>query len=86
MIVSLASWEIPSICRVDSPLSDIVTITVSSMLVSRSFSYSPNVVPSLVKGSIPQRRVLDLAPGIGDVQGSDGGMHLTNIIERSMSY
>jgi hydroxyacid-oxoacid transhydrogenase len=36
---------------------------------------------------MPQRRVLDLAPGIGDVAGgSDGEAHLTQVIERSMSY
>jgi hydroxyacid-oxoacid transhydrogenase len=36
---------------------------------------------------MPQRRVLDLAPGIGDVAGgSDGEAHLTRVIERSMSY
>lgn len=43
-------------------------------------------MPRLVKGTIPQRRVLDLAPGIGDVAGEDGEHHLTNILEASLSY
>jgi hydroxyacid-oxoacid transhydrogenase len=40
----------------------------------------------LVEGTLPQRRVLDLAPGIGDVVGSDGREHLSRIIESSMEY
>ncbi|PWN45327.1 putative alcohol dehydrogenase [Ceraceosorus guamensis] len=49
--------------------------------------YKSEHVSALVKGSIPQRRVLDLAPGIGDVTGgSDGQAQLTQIIERSLSY
>lgn len=40
----------------------------------------------LVQGTLPQRRVLDLAPGIGDVVGEDGTEHLTRIIEQSMEY
>ena len=41
---------------------------------------------ALVEGAIPQRRVLDLAPGIGDFVGEDGRIHLTKIIEQSMEY
>ncbi|PWN26977.1 putative alcohol dehydrogenase [Jaminaea rosea] len=51
-----------------------------------AIGYKKDDVPDLVKGTIPQRRVLDLAPGIGDVHGSDGAQHLTRVIERSMSY
>jgi hydroxyacid-oxoacid transhydrogenase len=40
----------------------------------------------LVEGTMPQRRVLDLAPGIGDMIGSDGKEHLTRIMESSMEY
>lgn len=40
----------------------------------------------LVEGTLPQRRVLDLAPGIGDVIGSDGKEHLLRIMERSLEY
>jgi hydroxyacid-oxoacid transhydrogenase len=38
-----------------------------------------------VEGTIPQKRVLDLAPGIGDVD-DDGKAHLTKIIENSLEY
>jgi hydroxyacid-oxoacid transhydrogenase len=40
----------------------------------------------LVDGTLPQRRVLDLAPGIGDIAGSDGREHLTRIMEGSLEY
>lgn len=48
--------------------------------------YSNSHIEPLVKGTIPQRRVLDLAPGIGDVMGSDGHEHLARILEKSMAY
>ncbi|KAK0520477.1 hypothetical protein OC834_005258 [Tilletia horrida] len=48
--------------------------------------YKNEHIPALVKGTLPQRRVLDLAPGIGDVAGSDGSEDLARILERSMSY
>jgi hydroxyacid-oxoacid transhydrogenase len=35
---------------------------------------------------MPQRRVLDLAPGVGDVVGEDGRECLTGILEASMEY
>ncbi|QRW01957.1 iron containing alcohol dehydrogenase family protein [Ceratobasidium sp. AG-Ba] len=52
----------------------------------KAVGYQNSDVDMLVKGTIPQRRVLDLAPGIGDVSGADGAEHLTAIIEKSMSY
>ena len=52
----------------------------------KAIGYKAEDIPKLVEGTIPQRRVLDLAPGIGDVAGSDGHEHLTAIIERSMEY
>ncbi len=48
-----------------------------------AIGYNNSHIPDLVKGTIPQRRVLDLAPGIGDVAGSDGHEHLSRIIEKS---
>ena len=48
--------------------------------------YKASDVERLVEGTIPQRRVLDLAPGIGDVFGSDGKEHLTKIMEDSLEY
>jgi len=39
----------------------------------------------LVEGTLPQRRVLDLAPGV-DFAGEDGREHLTRILEASLKY
>jgi hydroxyacid-oxoacid transhydrogenase len=52
----------------------------------KAVGYGAGDVARLVDGTIPQRRVLDLAPGIGDVVGSDGREALTAIIERSLEY
>ncbi|KAI0722905.1 alcohol dehydrogenase [Earliella scabrosa] len=52
----------------------------------KAVGYTKADIPALVEGTIPQRRVLDLAPGIGDVAGEDGREHLTKIIEHSMEY
>ena len=48
--------------------------------------YSKEDVPMLVEGTLPQRRVLDLAPGVGDVAGEDGREHLARILEASLKY
>ncbi|KAH7097439.1 alcohol dehydrogenase [Auriculariales sp. MPI-PUGE-AT-0066] len=48
--------------------------------------YTSDDVPRLVKGAIPQRRVLDLAPGIGNVAGEDGEENLSEIVAASLSY
>lgn len=48
--------------------------------------YSKEDIPMLVEGTLPQRRVLDLAPGVGDVVGEDGREHLTRILEASLKY
>lgn len=52
----------------------------------KAVGYGANDVAMLVEGTLPQRRVLDLAPGIGDIVGSDGKEHLTRIMERSLEY
>ncbi|CCM04793.1 uncharacterized protein FIBRA_06986 [Fibroporia radiculosa] len=52
----------------------------------KAVGYTKADVAKLVDGTIPQRRVLDLAPGIGDVAGADGREHLTAIIESSLEY
>ncbi|KAF5388190.1 hypothetical protein D9615_000409 [Tricholomella constricta] len=52
----------------------------------KAVGYSTSDLDMLVEGTLPQRRVLDLAPGIGDVIGSDGREHLAKILERSMEY
>jgi hydroxyacid-oxoacid transhydrogenase len=52
----------------------------------KAVGYGKSDVERLVEGTIPQRRVLDLAPGIGDVVGADGKEALTSIIENSLEY
>jgi hydroxyacid-oxoacid transhydrogenase len=52
----------------------------------KAVGYTHSDIDALVTGTLPQRRVLDLAPGIGDVAGADGREHLARIIERSMEY
>ena len=52
----------------------------------KAVGYARADIPALVAGTIPQRRVLDLAPGIGDVAGEDGREHLTRIVENSFEY
>ncbi|KAH9482644.1 Hydroxyacid-oxoacid transhydrogenase, mitochondrial [Psilocybe cubensis] len=52
----------------------------------KAVGYKASDVEKLVQGTLPQRRVLDLAPGIGDIIGSDGKEHLTKIMENSLEY
>ncbi|KAF9047199.1 Dehydroquinate synthase-like protein [Hymenopellis radicata] len=52
----------------------------------KAVGYTSADIERLVEGTLPQRRVLDLAPGIGNFVGEDGRMHLTRMIERSMEY
>ena len=52
----------------------------------RAVGYKKEDVPRLVQGTLPQRRVLDLAPGIGDVVGADGQEALTHILEGALEY
>jgi hydroxyacid-oxoacid transhydrogenase len=52
----------------------------------KAVGYEETDVSRLVEGTLPQRRVLDLAPGIGDVVGEDGKAHLTQIIADSLEY
>ncbi|KJA24478.1 hypothetical protein HYPSUDRAFT_1074679 [Hypholoma sublateritium FD-334 SS-4] len=52
----------------------------------KAIGYNKGDIEMLVEGTLPQRRVLDLAPGIGDVIGSDGKEHLLRIMERSLEY
>ncbi|KAJ3491424.1 hypothetical protein NLI96_g706 [Meripilus lineatus] len=52
----------------------------------KAVGYTNADIVRLVEGALPQRRVLDLAPGIGDVVGEDGREHLMRIVELSMEY
>ncbi|KAF7355315.1 Hydroxyacid-oxoacid transhydrogenase, mitochondrial [Mycena sanguinolenta] len=52
----------------------------------KALGYTASDIDMLVEGTLPQRRVLDLAPGIGDVVGEDGRLHLTKMMQNSMEY
>ncbi|KAG6919435.1 hypothetical protein DXG01_006318 [Tephrocybe rancida] len=52
----------------------------------KAIGYTMNDLDMLVEGTLPQRRVLDLAPGIGDIVGADGKELLAKILEQSMEY
>ncbi len=52
----------------------------------KAVGYSERDVRALVEGTIPQRRLLDLAPGVGDVVDEDGRECLTWIVENAMAY
>lgn len=52
----------------------------------KAVGYTKADIPMLVEGTLPQRRVLDLAPGVGDVAGEDGREHLTRMLESSLEY
>ncbi|KAG6854787.1 hypothetical protein C0991_001214 [Blastosporella zonata] len=52
----------------------------------KAVGYTMNDLDMLVEGTLPQRRVLDLAPGIGDIVGADGKELLAKILEQSMEY
>jgi hydroxyacid-oxoacid transhydrogenase len=84
----------PAIARVrdedvGAALFDAIAAFLAALDVPRGLSkvgYASADVAKLVEGTLPQRRVLDLAPGIGDVAGEDGREMLTKIIEQSLSY
>ncbi|KIJ20018.1 alcohol dehydrogenase [Paxillus involutus ATCC 200175] len=52
----------------------------------KAVGYNKDDIPMLVEGTLPQRRVLDLAPNIGNVTDEDGREHLTRIMEASLEY
>ncbi|KAJ7700088.1 iron-containing alcohol dehydrogenase 1 [Mycena rosella] len=52
----------------------------------KALGYTASDIDMLVDGTLPQRRVLDLAPGIGDVVGEDGRLHLTKMMQNSLEY
>lgn len=84
----------PSIARipdadVGAHLHDAIARFLDNLGVPRGLKgvgYTKADVPRLVKGTLPQRRVLDLAPGIGDVVGEDGQEALTGILEGALEY
>ncbi|KAJ7890804.1 alcohol dehydrogenase [Mycena leptocephala] len=52
----------------------------------KALGYTASDIDMLVEGTLPQRRVLDLAPGIGDVVGEDGRLYLTKMMQNSLEY
>ncbi|KAK7061719.1 alcohol dehydrogenase [Favolaschia claudopus] len=46
----------------------------------KALGYTASDIDMLVEGTLPQRRVLDLAPGIGDVVGEDGRLLLEKMM------
>jgi len=84
----------PSIARIPdesigSALFDAIARFLDGLGLPRGLAaigYSSNDLDRLVEGTIPQRRVLDLAPGIGNVSDDDGREHLRAILESAMSY
>ncbi|KAJ6613448.1 alcohol dehydrogenase [Mycena sp. CBHHK59/15] len=52
----------------------------------KALGYTASDIDMLVEGTLPQRRVLDLAPGIGDIVGEDGRQHLTKMMQSSLEY
>ncbi|KAF7301672.1 alcohol dehydrogenase [Mycena indigotica] len=84
----------PSITRIpDSEIGAHVYDTIARFLDGlgvprglKALGYTTADIPMLVEGTIPQRRVLDLAPGIGDVVDEDGREHLTKMLEQSLEY
>ncbi|KAI0747049.1 alcohol dehydrogenase [Daedaleopsis nitida] len=70
-------------------LSEAIASFLDKLDVPRGLSaigYTKADIPALVDGTIPQRRMLDVAPGIGDVVGNDGRECLTKIVENAMQY
>ena len=84
----------PTIARIpDSSVGDALFEAIARFLDGlglprglTGIGYTAADIDKLVEGTIPQRRVLDLAPGIGDVAGADGREHLRRILEGAMSY
>jgi len=94
-IFNRVSVSDPSIARLpDDSVGPALQDAIASFLFKEleipqgleAIGYTKDDIPRLVKGTLPQRRVLDLAPGIGDVAGADGEEHLTQIITESMKY
>ncbi|CAK5262718.1 unnamed protein product [Mycena citricolor] len=52
----------------------------------KALGYTAADIDMLVDGTLPQRRVLDLAPGIGDIVGEDGRMHIAKMLQNSLEY
>lgn len=85
----------PDLERVSDPgvLGQIVYDRIAAFLatldVPRGLSrigYTASDIPDIVKGTLPQRRVLDLAPGVAEMAVEQSTEALSGILERSMAY
>lgn len=52
----------------------------------KAVGYARTDIDRLVEGTLPQRRVLDLAPGVASAGEEEGRAQLASIIEKSMDY
>ena len=52
----------------------------------KAVGYTSADIPRMVDGTIPQRRLLGVAPGIANIAGEDSREHLTMILEEAMEY
>ncbi|KAJ7179171.1 alcohol dehydrogenase [Mycena filopes] len=84
----------PSITRIpDSEIGAHIFDTIARFLDGlgvprglKALGYTAADIDSLAEGTLPQRRVLDLAPGIGDVVDEDGRMHIEKMLHSSLEY
>ncbi|KAJ7638810.1 iron-containing alcohol dehydrogenase-domain containing protein [Roridomyces roridus] len=84
----------PTITRIpDSEVGAYVYETIAQFLDGlgvprglKQLGYTAGDIDALVEGTLPQRRVLDLAPGIGDMVGEDGRLHLSRMLHNSLEY
>lgn len=85
----------PDLNRISDPaaLGQIVYDRIAAFLakleVPRGLShigYAVEDIPAIVKGTLPQRRVLDLAPGVAEMAVEQSTEALGGILERSMAY
>lgn len=84
----------PSISRLpDSSIGEALYDAIAKFLDGlgmprglNAVGYTKNDLENLVKGAIPQRRLLSLAPNIGNVDEEEGKEHLRWILDHSMSY
>ncbi|KAJ7047376.1 alcohol dehydrogenase [Mycena alexandri] len=84
----------PSITRIpDSEIGAHLYDTIARFLDGlgvprglKALGYTAADIGKLAEGTLPQRRVLDLAPGIGDVVGEDGRMHIEKMLQSSLEY
>jgi len=84
----------PSIARItDADVGEALYDSIAKFLDGlgvprglKAVGYTQGDVEKLVQGTLPQRRVLDLAPGIGNLGAEEGAENLTAIISGALEY